>query len=115
MLLEDGVRSSPVILDSDSIATVPQHPLGVKPAGNSYTAQFNCRNASGLFGLLADEQINQILEHLNALELIRLGSTCKALYAFSRFEELWKALLIEYMHPTSFSFSVSITKIHLCG
>ncbi|KZF25899.1 JmjC domain-containing protein [Xylona heveae TC161] len=75
--------------------TIPQHPLGIKPAGNAYVARYDMKTACGNFYSLADELIIQILENLDAKSLTRLGATCKALYAFSTFEELWKTLFIE--------------------
>lgn len=45
---------------------------------------------------LPDELIIQVLDFLDAASLKRLACTCKALYAFSRFEDLWKTLCIEY-------------------
>ena len=76
--------------------TVPLHPLKIKPAGNAYTATENIKLATGSFALLPDELLIQVLEYLGAASLKRLGSACKALYAFSRLEDLWKTLCIEY-------------------
>lgn len=77
------------------IASAPSHPLGVKPLGNAYASNVNLRSASGLFGRIPEELVFQILEYLDGGALTGLGSTCKALYAFSRAEELWKALFVE--------------------
>lgn len=79
----------------DSLA-VPSHPLSIKPAGNAYTATKNIKLAAGLFMGLPDELIIQVLESLDASSLKRLACTSKALYAFSRFEDLWKTLCIGY-------------------
>lgn len=76
---------------------VPPHPLGIKPAGNRYTTSGNAKSAAGLFSVLPDEIIIQILDFLDETLLLRLGATCKALYAFSTFDELWKTLLIRYV------------------
>ena len=84
----------------DSLA-VPPHPLRVKPAGNAYTATNNIKLAAGSFKRMPDELILQVLESLDATSLKWLGSTCKALYAFSRLEDLWKTLCIEYELPLS--------------
>lgn len=81
--------------DRHSLA-VPSHPLSIKPAGNAYTATKNIKLAAGLFMDLPDELVIQVLESLDADSLKRLACTCKALYAFSRFEDLWKTLCIEY-------------------
>ena len=85
--------------EHDSV--VPSHPLGIKPAGNAYSATENIKLATGAFTALPDELIIQVLESLDAASLKRLGHTCKALYAFSRLEELWKTLCIEYEFPLS--------------
>lgn len=78
---------------------VPLHPLRIKPAGNAYTATENIKMAAGTFVTLPDELLIQVLELLDAASLKRLGCACKALYAFSRLEELWKTLCIEYAFP----------------
>ncbi|KAF2459851.1 hypothetical protein BDY21DRAFT_336660 [Lineolata rhizophorae] len=83
--------------DSDvahSVA-IPSHPLGLKPSGNAYTATANAKDYAGSFGRLPDDLLVQILEYMNAPELVQLGTTCKALYAFTRAEELWKSLCVE--------------------
>lgn len=76
---------------------VPPHPLEIKPAGNAYTAAKNSKSAAGLFSNLADELIIQVLESLSGRLLLQLGATCKALYAFCMFDDLWKTLCIEYV------------------
>jgi hypothetical protein len=80
--------------EDDANSAIPQHPLGVKPAGNAYTATQNLKDAAGSFRFLPDEVLVQLLEYLEAQDLIQLGSTCKALYAFTRLEELWKTLFL---------------------
>ena len=87
--------------------TVPLHPLRIKPAGNAYTATENIKLAAGIFLRLPDELIIQVLESLDAASLKWLGCTCKALYAFSRLEDLWKTLCIEYEIPSSNRFPAS--------
>lgn len=76
---------------------LPPHPFGIKPTGNLYTASENAKSAAGLFSVLPDEVILQIFEFLTDRLLLRLGATCKALYAFSTLDELWKTLLIGYV------------------
>ena len=90
-VLED-IRTHSV--DNDSV-TVPSHPLGIKPSGNAYTASENLKSAAGYFAVLPDELLVQILEYLDASSLKDIECTCKALYAFSRLEDLWKTLCIE--------------------
>ena len=86
--------------------TVPPHPLGIRPTGNTYTATENIKPAAGFFMRLPDELILQVLESLDATSLQCLGCTCKALYAFSGFEDLWKTLCIEYELLSSFQASL---------
>lgn len=89
--------------------TVPSHPLMIRPSGNAYTATENIKLAAGSLALLPDELLLQVLEFLDAASLKRLGCACKALYAFSRLEDLWKALCIEYEHPhPTFLFDISL-------
>ncbi|KAK5160268.1 hypothetical protein LTR04_004649 [Oleoguttula sp. CCFEE 6159] len=80
--------------DSEPTAAIPSHPLGIKPAGNAFVATKNLKHAAGFLSKLPDELIIQLLEYLDASELLTLSGTCKALYAFTRAEELWKALFI---------------------
>lgn len=87
--------------DEDSSAALPSHPLDVKPSGNAFEAGSDIRAALGSLASLDDELINQILEALDGRALRQVGATCKALYAFSRAEDLWKSLLIEYELPTA--------------
>lgn len=79
---------------------IPCHPLKVKPAGNAYVGVQNIKSAAGFFSILPDELVLKILENLGSTSLLQLGSTCKALYAFSRCEELWKTLFVEYASPS---------------
>lgn len=81
--------------DEDVAAAVPSHPLGVKPAGNAYTASENIKSHCGLFARLPDELLSHIFESFEADVLLRLGSTCRALYAFTRLDELWRALFVK--------------------
>lgn len=82
--------------DDESMAVaVPVHPLRVKPAGNAYTASDNIKSRCGRFASLPDELLSHILESFDADALLRLGSTCRALYAFTRLDELWRALFVK--------------------
>ena len=80
---------------SQIMGTVPPHPWAIKPLGNAFGAKHNIKTAAGLFAVLPDELILQIFELLGPESILRLGATCKALCAFSRFEELWKTKFIE--------------------
>jgi hypothetical protein len=84
--------------DEEEVATaLPSHPLGVKPAGNAYTASENIKAHCGSFARLPDELLSHIFESFDADTLIRLGSTCRALYAYTRLDELWRALFVRYV------------------
>ena len=79
--------------ERDSSAA-PPHPLGVKPLGNKYLSSVpDAKLSAGLFGRgIPDEIVMMLLEGLDATSLRLLGSTCRFLYAFCSFDELWKAL-----------------------
>ncbi|GJP91782.1 hypothetical protein AnigIFM60653_011387 [Aspergillus niger] len=82
---------------------IPGHPLGVKPSGNALLAAENLRHAIGTFNILPDESILMLLEYLDGPSLLNIGQSCKAFYAFTRAEDLWKALFIG-SPPASFSW-----------
>lgn len=96
-------NSGVIVIDAEPLAlafeesplSIPLHPLGVKPSGNQYTATSNARHRIGHFQMLPDEIMAVFLEYLDSHKLRLLGSTCKFLYAFSRSEDLWKALFVE--------------------
>lgn len=90
-VLADGTDGD----DGEVAAAVPTHPLDIKPAGNAFSSSENLKAACGSFARLPDELISHMLEDFDADVLIRLGSTCKALYAFTRLDELWRALFIK--------------------
>ncbi|KAJ6146036.1 hypothetical protein N7497_008018 [Penicillium chrysogenum] len=73
---------------------IPSHPLGVKPSGNALLATWSLRSAIGTFQHLPDELILLLLEGFDGPSLLSIGRTCKAFYAFTRAEELWKALFV---------------------
>ncbi|KAH7408398.1 hypothetical protein DE146DRAFT_373701 [Phaeosphaeria sp. MPI-PUGE-AT-0046c] len=89
--------------DEDVAIALPSHPLGVKPAGNAYTASENIKSRCGSFVRLPDELLSHILESFDADTLVRLGSTCRALYAFTRLDELWRALFVS-SQPSDFTW-----------
>ena len=89
-----GDRISDPEVCSESV--VPQHPMGIKPTGNQFVAGNNIKAAAGMFSYLPDELLIQLLESLEPLPLLQLGATCKALYAFSRFEDIWRTQFLKY-------------------
>ena len=77
---------------SDSI---PTHPLGLKPLGNQYLAEGpNARRNIGTWAALPEEMLALVLEGFDQNSLLKLGSTCKYMYAFCHSEELWKAVYL---------------------
>lgn len=82
---------------------IPGHPMGVKPSGNALLAEENLRHAIGTFRRLPDESILMLLEWLDGPSLLQIGRTCKAFYAFTRAEDLWKALFVA-SPPSTFSW-----------
>ena len=88
------MKSSYIKVDTCEGA-VPAHPLGVRPTGNAYTAETHLKSVAGHFALLPDEVLVQVLEQLDATALRTVGNTCKALYAYTRLDDLWKTLCVE--------------------
>ena len=88
-------KKSYIHLDrKESSVAVPHHPLNIRPSGNVYTTAENIKSAAGTFSHLPDELLVHILEYLDGRSLRDLGGSCKALFAFTRLEELWKNLFI---------------------
>jgi hypothetical protein len=83
--------------DIEDVDILPPHPLGVRPEGNAYTddSSFSVRQKSGHFASLSDELTMHLLEYLDAHTLLSFGSTCKTLYGFAHYDELWKSLFIQ--------------------
>lgn len=90
--------------EEDVIPTdaIPPHPLGVKPSGNAYTSSNNSKSKAGTLQRLPDELLMQILEILEAKDLMGLGGCCRQLYAFTRAEELWRGLFIALVRFSPF-------------
>ncbi|KAJ5780647.1 hypothetical protein N7457_005807 [Penicillium paradoxum] len=90
-----SLPSHPPPLDAEvTREAIPSHPLGVKPSGNALLATWSLRDAMGTFQHLPDELILLLLEGFDGPSLLSIGRTCKAFYAFTRAEELWKALFV---------------------
>ena len=80
--------------DEETNMSIPQHPLEIKPLGNAYMSSEDLRTTSGFFYRLPEETLVYLLEQMEAPVLVALGATCKAMYAFTRADELWRALYI---------------------
>ncbi|UNI14500.1 hypothetical protein JDV02_001122 [Purpureocillium takamizusanense] len=90
---ESNANDVGFVTDAESI---PSHQLGVKPLGNRYLSNApNARASIGFWAMMPDELLTGILEHFGKPDLVRLGSTCKFLYAFCHLEEFWKALFLQ--------------------
>ncbi|KAL2452053.1 Arginine-specific demethylase JMJ22 [Exophiala dermatitidis] len=85
--------------DEQDLSETPtdQHPLGVRPSGNALTSQENAQAAMGLFGMLPDAFLLTLLEFSDQSSLVNLGSTCRGLYAYCSFDQLWRDLAVNNM------------------
>jgi hypothetical protein len=92
------VKFAPLHDDVSRATEIQPHPLRIKPSGNALGATTNLRDTStGLFCIFPDELILQVFGYLGSEDLVSLGKTSKGMYGFSRAEELWKQLFIEYV------------------
>lgn len=69
-----------------------RHPLGVRPAGNALSSEENASISIGLFARLPDALILTLLEWLDAQSLAAMGSTCRGLFAYCSYDQLWREL-----------------------
>ncbi|KAL8695987.1 MAG: hypothetical protein Q9224_003031 [Gallowayella concinna] len=104
-----AIKSEFYTIEDNNYTMIPVHPLDIKPLGNAFTEDENIKTKAGVFALLPDELITQIMESLDLIILLRLGCTCKALYAFSRQEDLWKILFLGNL------FSDALHRPFLCA
>lgn len=98
----------------DPSSAVPPHPLGLKPSGNAYTSSLNAKEAAGRFSTLEDETLLLVLEYLDSRSLLRLGATCRALYAFCTFDDLWKNIYLRYVFAPA-CFAPLSPETSICG
>jgi Cupin-like domain len=92
------------------------HPLGVRPRGNAFTGLSSpdtTRASLGrYFGALTDALLaSSLLPRCDAASLNALAQTSRALYAFARDDELWRALVLRD-HPRDFHFTRSWRRTH---
>ena len=79
------------------LSAIPPHPQGIKPSGQELVANENIKDATGNFSVLPDELFAHIFEILDTSSLMKIGLTCKALWAFSRLDEsLWRTRFLKY-------------------
>ena len=93
--------------DPGKLSAIKPHPLGVRPSGNALTSAVNLRASIGTFNILSDETLSSFLEWLDTSSLLALGSTCRALYAFTSNEDLWRNLFIAYVFLACLSLRTS--------
>ena len=74
---------------------VRPHPQGVRPSGNAVSVRSNAVSSMGFLAVLGDEILLSILSWLSIDDLRKLGSTCRALFAFTCHDELWKPLRLQ--------------------
>ncbi|RMZ92723.1 hypothetical protein DV736_g18, partial [Chaetothyriales sp. CBS 134916] len=84
---------------SDKSIRMLRHPLGVRPSGNALTSKHTLHDAMGSWGRLPDEMILSLLEWLDVGGLISLGNTCRAFFAYTAYDQLWRELAVA--HPSS--------------
>jgi hypothetical protein len=73
----------------------PSHPLLVKPSGNALTSEVDLRSSMGAFGRLPDAMLLMLLEYLDQRNLVQVGCTCRGLFAYSTYDQLWRDLAAE--------------------
>lgn len=88
-------REESLVDDLGDSSLVRRHPLGLRPSGNALTSTVNLKSSFGLFAYLPDEILSHFLEYLDPSTLLRFGGTCRGIYAFTRNEELWRALFVQ--------------------
>lgn len=80
---------------SHSAPEIHAHRLGIRPSGNGLTESAHARHNIGTFGVLPDEVILTVLEWIEDAQLIVLGKTCRAFFAFTSNDDLWRTLLLQ--------------------
>ena len=80
--------------NSNGFNELLRHPLGVRPSGNALTCDQNLQDAMGSWNRLPDATILLLLEWLDAKSLADLGNTCRAFFAYSTYDQLWRDLAL---------------------
>lgn len=76
--------------------SVRRHPLGVRPSGNALTADQDLSLSMGIFGRIPDALLLLLLEYLDQDALLRLGHTCKGLFAYTTHDQIWRDLAVGF-------------------
>ncbi|KAJ9609828.1 hypothetical protein H2200_006157 [Cladophialophora chaetospira] len=93
--LSGGIDNESAVLENTAL----RHPLGVKPSGNAltHTTAQNARAYMGSFGRLPDALLVLVLDYFDLRSLVALGSSCRALYAYCSYDQLWRDIAIDTM------------------
>ncbi|KHJ32758.1 putative f-box and domain protein [Erysiphe necator] len=106
--IKNSRQNSKLSIDSsvlvEPIKLVPKHPLGIRPLGNQYLGSINAKFFAGWFQILPEDLIASLLENLDPISLLTLGSTCTYLHAFCRWDNLWRTIFTESQNSRDFSF-----------
>lgn len=82
--------------DFDAGASIPPHPLGIKPLGNKFFFDGDdARDCIGTLQALPDEMLMQLLEFLDPRTLRLLGYTCRFLFACCMSDDIWRTIFLE--------------------
>ncbi|KXX73972.1 Bifunctional arginine demethylase and lysyl-hydroxylase PSR [Madurella mycetomatis] len=82
--------------DANGGASIPPHPLGIRPLGNKYFSNGDdARTSLGILQVMPDEMLIQLLEFLDRQALRLLGYTCRFLFACSMSDDIWKTIFLE--------------------
>lgn len=71
-----------------------KHPLGVRPGGNALTSKQDLSVSMGIFGRIPDTLVLLLLEYLDQNALLQLGHTCRGLFAFTAYDQIWRELAL---------------------
>ena len=71
-----------------------RHPLGVRPSGNALTADQDLSLSMGVFGQIPDSLVLLLVEFLDQDALLNLSHTCRGLFAFATYDQLWRELTL---------------------
>ena len=92
---EEQERKEEMLRDKQSVLEHGRHPYGVQPMGNMYaSATPSIRPGLGLFGLLGDQAVMDLLEMLEAQQLGLLTCCSRVLYVFCHHDEVWRSLVL---------------------
>ena len=83
-----------------------RHPLGVRPSGNALISNHSLQSSMGFFGQIPDALVLLLFEYLDQRSLVNAGCTCRGLFAYSTYDQLWRDLSISDL-PADFQWQGS--------